>query len=65
MDERRGREAARFNGLAVGGVLGELLYARQTGWISDLRSEIRSRRVEARFFIDSEIEQFILLQAGE
>lgn len=65
MDEKRGREAARHNGLAVGGVLGELLHARQAGLLPSLRSEIHRLRSEAGFFVDAEIEQFMLSQAGE
>jgi len=51
--------------LAVGGVLGELLHARQAGLLPDLRSEINRLRFEAGFFVDAEIERFILSQAGE
>ena len=65
MDERRGRQAARHHGLAVGGVLGELLHARQTGMLPNLRSEINRLRSEAGFFVDAEIEQFILSQVGD
>lgn len=65
MDERRGREAARRHGLAVAGVLGELLHARQTGMLSNLRSEIDRLRAEAGFFVDAEIERFILSQVGD
>ncbi|MBI5388525.1 MAG: DUF3368 domain-containing protein, partial [Verrucomicrobia bacterium] len=65
MDEKRGREAARHYGLTVAGALGELLHARQTGLLSDLRREIRRWRTEAGFFVDAEIEQFLLSQAGE
>lgn len=65
MDEKRGREAARRNGLIVGGVLGELLWARRTGLIPNLRSEINRLRAEAHFFVDAEIEKFIRSQADE
>jgi predicted nucleic acid-binding protein len=65
MDERRGREAARRQGLAVGGVLGELLHARQKGVLPNLRSEINRLRLEAGFFVDGEIERFILSQVGD
>jgi uncharacterized protein len=65
MDEKRGREAARQNGLAVGGALGELLHARQAGMLSNLRSEINRLRTEAGFFVAADIEQFILSQVGE
>jgi predicted nucleic acid-binding protein len=65
MDERRGREAARRHGLAVAGVLGELLHARQTGILPNLRSEVNRLRAEAGFFVDAEIERFILSQVGD
>jgi hypothetical protein len=65
MDEKRGREAARRNGLAVAGVLGELLHARREGLLPDLRSEVNRLRAEAGFFVDAEIEKFILSQPGE
>jgi predicted nucleic acid-binding protein len=65
MDEKRGREAARRNGLAVGGLLGELLHARQAGVFPSLRAEINRLRSEAGFFVDAEIERFILSQVGE
>jgi uncharacterized protein len=65
MDERRGREAARRNGLAVGGLPGELLHARQAGMLPSLRPELDRLRSEAGFFVDAEIERFILSQVGE
>jgi len=64
-DKKRGRAAARGLGLAVGGLLGELLHARQQGWVPDLRDEIARLRREAGFFMDLEIERFILAQVGE
>lgn len=65
MDERRGREAARRNGLTVAGVLGELLHARHDGRLANLRDEIKRLRTEAGFFVDAEIEQFILSKVGD
>jgi predicted nucleic acid-binding protein len=65
MGERRGRAAARALGLSVGGVLGELLHAKQTGWIPELKAELTRLRTEAGFYLDSEIERFILSQANE
>ncbi len=65
MDEKRGRQAARHHGLTVAGVLGELLHARQTGLLPELRGEINRLRAEAHFFVDAEIERFILSQVGE
>ena len=59
-------EDARRRGTPVslwGGVLEELLHARQNGSLPDLRTEINRLRTEARFFI--EIERFILSQVGE
>ena len=65
IDERPGREAARRVGLAVAGVLGELLHAKGAGWIPNVRDEIRRLRIEAGFFVDASLEQFILSQVGE
>ena len=65
MDEKRGREAARRNGLDIGRLLGELLHARQAGVHPSLRSEIGRLRAEAGFFVDPEIERLILSQVGE
>ena len=65
LDERRGRLAARQHGLAVGGVLGELLHAKTAGRVPAVRGEIERLKREAHFFIDGRIEAFILGQAGE
>ena len=65
IDEKRGRAAARHFGLTVAGALGELLHAKLAGWIPSLRNELDRLRHEAGFFIDTEIERFILSQAGE
>jgi predicted nucleic acid-binding protein len=56
---------ARRHGLIVGGLLGELIHAKERGWIPDLKSEIRRLRTEARFFVSAEIEKLILKEAGE
>ena len=65
MDEKRGREAARRLGLTVAGALGELLHGWKTGLLPDLVTEIRRLRTEAGFFVDPEIERFILSQAAQ
>jgi len=65
MDQNRGREVARHNGLTVAGALGELLRTRQIGLVFDLRNELSRLRSEAGFFVDAEIEAFILSQVGE
>jgi predicted nucleic acid-binding protein len=65
MDEKRGREVARQHGLVVAGVLGELIHAKLAGWIPNVGKEVRRLRVEAGFFVDANIERFILSQVGE
>jgi predicted nucleic acid-binding protein len=65
IDEKRGRVAARSAGLSVAGILGELLHARLNGKILKLSDELARLRTEAGFFIGSDIERFILSQAGE
>jgi len=65
MDEKRGREAARHCGLAVAGVLGELIHAKLAGWIPNVRDEIQRLRLDAGFFVDATVEKFILSQVGE
>ncbi len=52
-------------GLAVAGVLGELIHAKHAGWIPNVREEIRRLRTEAGFFVDAAVEQFILSQVAE
>jgi predicted nucleic acid-binding protein len=56
LDERKGRLVARELGLAVAGVLGELLHAKAAGTIAKVRPELIRLRTEAGFFIDAEIE---------
>lgn len=65
MDEKRGRAAARQAGLTVAGVLGELLHAKLNGRIPAIKPELQRLRSEAGFFIDADIEGFILSQAAE
>jgi predicted nucleic acid-binding protein len=59
------RIAERTLGLTVAGLLGELLHARLRGWIPSLRADIRRLRSEAGFFIDAEIETFLISQVEE
>jgi predicted nucleic acid-binding protein len=47
------------------GAVEQLLHARQTGMLLNLRSEINRLRSEAGFFVDAEIERFILSQVGD
>jgi predicted nucleic acid-binding protein len=65
MDEKRGRTAARRFGLAVAGLLGELLHGKFNGAVPSIKPELQRLRAEAGFFIDAGVEQFILSQAGE
>lgn len=65
MDEKLGRAAARQRGLTVAGALGELLHAKLAGRIPSVRDEIRRLKLEAGFFVDAGVEQFILSQVGE
>ena len=65
MDEKRGREAARHCGLVVAGVLGELIHAKLSGWIPNVRDEIQRLRLDAGFYVDGAVEKFILSQVGE
>ena len=65
IDELKGRSVARGFGLSIGGLLGELLHARINGHVPSLATEIKRLREEAGFFVGSDIERFILSQAGE
>ncbi len=65
IDELKGRAVARSFGLAVGGLLGELLHSRLMDRIPSLGAEIQRLKSEAGFFIGGDIERFILSQAGE
>jgi uncharacterized protein len=65
IDEKNGRHVARSSGLLVSGVLGELLHAKNSQWISAVRPEIMRLRTEARFFMSREIEEFVLKAADE
>jgi len=53
MDEQEGRQYATHAGLAVTGVLGILLRAKQVGQLTSLRREIQALRTKAHFFIRS------------
>jgi predicted nucleic acid-binding protein len=65
IDGLKGRSVARSFGLLIGGLLGELLHARINGHVPSLATEIKRLREDAGFFVGSDIERFILSQAGE
>jgi uncharacterized protein len=65
IDEQEARRIAANAGLAVTGVLGVLLRAKQEGAIPAIRPEIDLLRSRARFFIAKSLETRILASAGE
>lgn len=65
IDERRGRAVARDQGIAVAGILGELLHAKMVGRLQLVRPQFERLRNEAGFFLDGELERFLLSQVGE
>lgn len=65
MDERRGRAVAAREGLAVVGVIGVLLEARQRGLIASLASVISELEQIAGFRISPRLKQRVLQAAGE
>lgn len=65
IDERRGRIEARAFHLKIAGILGELLHAKFAGRLPSVQAEILKLRSEAHFFIHSDLERFIVSQAGE
>ena len=65
IDDRIGRILARERGLAVAGLLGELLYAKRHGRIAAVGAVMDRLKVEARFFVRADLRTLILRQAGE
>ena len=43
----------------------ELIHAKFAGWIPNVRDEIKRLRADAGFFVDANVERFILSQVGE
>lgn len=65
MDERRGRRVAAREGLAVVGVIGVLIEARQRGIINSLAAVIAELETIAGFRISPHLKQRVLQAAGE
>lgn len=65
MDEAHGRNIARQRGLAVTGILGILLRAKQEGMIDSLRIELERLRQESGFYLHEQLARQILILAGE
>ena len=65
LDDGDARQRAAEIGLRIIGVLGILLRAKQDGYISSLREEIRRLREDAHFFVAPKLESELLVAAGE
>jgi len=65
IDEREGRRIARESGLTVRGILGVLLRGKKTGRIATMKTSIEKLKNQAGFFIATELEKSILVEAGE
>ena len=65
VDESAARRKAAQLGVPFTGALGILRWARQTGRISSLQTEVHRLRNEAHFFISSALEKALLISVGE
>jgi len=65
MDEKRGRSTAEANGLAVVGLLGVLLMAKQQRLIPRLGPVIAELETRAGFFVSETVKRIILAAADE
>lgn len=65
IDEKAGRQLARHMGLAVGGVLGVLLQAKDHGHIASVRPILDDLRHTANFYVSQSLYQHVLDVAGE
>jgi predicted nucleic acid-binding protein len=65
MDERDGRAKAKSLGLVPTGLLGVLLRAKLAGQIPSLKNVMQALRHEAGFFIDTNLFDRLLIEAGE
>ena len=65
LDERRGRTIAKQLGLAVTGLLGILLVAKQRGYLKAVRPILHELMSVAGFWIDEELYKRVLASAEE
>lgn len=65
LDERRGRMIARQLGVAVTGLLGVLLVAKQRGYLAAVRPVLHDLMTKAGFWIAPELFVRVLESAGE
>jgi len=64
-DDLAARAAASANGLPFTGTLGLLASAKAQGYIAALAPVLHQLRIQARFWISSQLERELLRQAGE
>jgi predicted nucleic acid-binding protein len=65
LDESVARSRAAQLGIRFTGALGILRWARQTGRILALKTDLQRLRKEARFFINPALEMALLISVGE
>ncbi len=65
MDERRGRSIAKQFGLSVTGIMGLLLIAKHTGYLTVVKPLLHDLMMVAGFWIDRELYAQVLESAGE
>ena len=65
LDERRGRMLARQLGVAVTGLLGVLLVAKQRGYLAAVRPALHDLMTKAGFWIGPELFSRVLKDASE
>lgn len=65
IDERAGRRVAARLGVERVGLLGAPVEAKQKGFVAEVRPLINALRGNAGFWISSELEERVLIQAGE
>lgn len=64
MDERKGRQIARYYQISVVGVLGVLLQAKREGYVTQIRS-LAEQLQTSGYRLSDELIQSVLQQAGE
>ena len=65
IDERKGRNVAKEEGLRIIGILGILLSAKEKGLIKNVKSIIDQLVEEAGFYLNSNVYNEVLEMAGE
>lgn len=65
MDDRDGRLVAEARNLSVVGVIGIVLWAKETGHLGSVADALKRLREEAKFFISPKLERQAIASAGE